>query len=284
MLLDPASAPGPARTPVDGGPAPVPVVPHVRAGSAVDAKRLRARLHAYLDAVGHGTMHLAALLETARQRAIFLVLTAPEGTYFGTWLQFAVCPRPHGLGLDLAALEALSQDVRRQGPAARAAALLARPARLGSLAAPAARGAAAPTKGTAYWQERLRRDAPDQLARIASGQLSLMQAVRRLGWASPTSSVVLTPIGVARLIVTRFTPAERREIVALVEDPSRLPDPQSRRRAYDRAAAALTPEARAAQVQHREDVRAQARVRDAARQRERRASSAAPAGAGAAAA
>jgi len=81
------------------------------------------------------------------------------------------------------------------------------------------------------------------------------------GIIAPKVTVTLTPMAVARAVVKHLTPAERAEVVDLLQHPERITDPQSRRASWARRRAEETPEARAAREQKAAAYRARANER-----------------------
>jgi hypothetical protein len=119
-----------------------------------------------------------------------------------------------------------------------------------------------PGTGTNYLLARLRRDRPDLLAQVADGLLPSAEAAAVVaGIVARKVSVSLTPMSFARAVVKHLTPAERAEVVDLLQHPERIPDPQSRSASWARRRAEETPEARAAREQKAAAYRARANER-----------------------
>ena len=78
-----------------------------------------------------------------------------------------------------------------------------------------------------YSLQRLKRDRPDLLEQVASGDLPSLQAVAELaGHRPPFSGVLVDPQNIARLIVSRLEPPQQEEVIDLVQHPERITDPE----------------------------------------------------------
>ncbi len=202
------------------------VVPHVRAGSHADAKLLRSRLQQVLAGVSRASETLELLVESARQHAIHLMLRGPDGRYFATWEAFCCAPLPYGLGVPAEAIaaEAIAAVIaERTDPRARARAVLEGPLLLQTRSAPRKGRAAAPARGMEYTLQRLKRDRPDLLERVASGELTVQAAAELAGHRPPLAGVLVEPQSIARLIVSRLEPQQQEEVIRLVQHPGRSP-------------------------------------------------------------
>jgi hypothetical protein len=198
-----------------------PELPRVRAGSHFDAKQLRARIQGVLAGVERAGDVLAALLEQAQARAIHLVLECPGGGYFRDFTEFATCPAPHGLGMAPALLEVLARE--HADPRRRARLVLEGPQLLLSRAAP--RKGRRGVRGIEYSLQRLKRDRPDLLAKVAAGELTIQAAAEQAGHRPPFSAVLVEPMSIARLVVSRLDDAQQRELLDLVRHPEKIVDP-----------------------------------------------------------
>jgi hypothetical protein len=176
---------------------------------------------------------LAVLAATAQEKRIFLVLEDERGRYFETWTDFCVAPVPWGLGLDQAMVARLVEehrDPRRRARLVLEAPLLLR-ARGGVPGHASTRSPGAPSRrgrlnGADYLLQRLKRDFPELLERVADGTLpSIAAAAEQAGLKQRKLRVLANPMAVARLIVTTFDPSAQREVVDLVEHPERITAP-----------------------------------------------------------
>ena len=158
--------------------------------------------------------------------------------------------------------------IRRQGVRADRAPTRDAPA---AGAAPDQRLTAA-DRGTTYKLARLKRDHPAVLERLARGELPSVEAAwEAAGFRVAHLKVFLDPMNIARVVVTRLSPAEQREVVDLVQHPEKITAPPHGRasaawRAFD--AARTTPEERARREAEREAKRVAARAELDARRRE----------------
>ena len=261
----------PVLTPPPAPAAPLPV-PHVRAGSHYDAKRLRGRIQQLLAAVDRADGQLRVLCQQARDKKIFLVLEDPRGRYFPDWTAFVTAPQPWGLGLDGGLVDALVEEAR--DPARRARLMLASDVVVGRQGVRSPRRLAATERGAQYKLARLKRDHPDVLERLARGELpSLKAAWAAAGFRTGEARVFLDPMNVARVVVTRLPPAAQREVVELLQHPERITAPPRGRtsaawRAFDEAR--TTPEERARREAERAARYAATRAAIDARKREQR--------------
>jgi hypothetical protein len=255
-------APPPPEAPAGPQPAaPVPDAPTVRAGSYYDAKVLRAKLQALLGELDRAHDHLAMLLDLAQERRIFLMLEGPDGQYFRDWTAFVVAPQPWGLGMSEALIAALVKEQR--DPQRRARLVLEGPQVLQTRAAPRKGRAAGTVRGLEYSLQRLRRDRPDLLEKVATGELpSIQAAAEAAGHRPPFSAVLVEPMAIARLAVSRLDEGQQRELIDLIQHPEKIIDPaHGRNPHWDHYRARTTPpdvlaqqraEAAAAKRAHRE--------------------------------
>jgi hypothetical protein len=272
-----AATTGPGLTPPTPA-APLPAPP-VRVGSYVDAKALRRKIQQLLAAIGRADEHVRCLCQTAREKQIYLLLEGPTGAYFRDWTEFVSAPVPWGLGLDAGLLEELARE--RSDPRRLARLALEGPLRLRPPGGqPGPRVAGAPrqrTSGSDYRLQRLKRDRPDLLRQLASGELpSVREAWHLAGLRSMEAGVLLDPQNVARLVVTRLTPAEQQEVLDLLQHPEQITPPRGRCPhwvAY--RARTVPPEVLAREARERAERRAAKQQRGLEYARERRAAAAA---------
>lgn len=224
--------PGLGTPPPPAAPAaPVPDVPNVRPGSTWDAKLLRGRIQTLLAEMDRAGDHLGALLETARDKHIYRMLESPTGGYFPDWTAFVTAPQPWGLGMDAALLEALVKEGR--DPHRRARLVLEGPPLLETRSAPRKGRAPAPrVRGTEYSLQRLKRDRPELLERVAAGELTIQAAAEQAGHRPALTGVLVEPQSLARLIVSRLDAAQQRELLDLVAHPEKITDPGHGTNAY----------------------------------------------------
>ena len=207
---------------------PVPAareLPPVRAGNVPDAKALRTRLQTLLQGLERADEVLFRLVAQAQVNRIYLVLEDPRGRFFKDWTSFCTAPRPWGLGISQALVDELAREQR--DPRRRARLTLEGPLLLQTRSAPRkGRAPASVTRGMEYSLQRLLRDRPDLLQRVASGELPSLQAAAELaGHRPPFSAVLVEPESLARLIVSRLEPAQQAEVIRLVQHPQEIPDP-----------------------------------------------------------
>lgn len=265
-------------TPLPTLPPPTPAlpVPPVRVGSRFDAKQLRARIQEALRGAELLDDRVRLMCTVARERAIYKLLEDGRGKYFASWSDFCCAPQPWGLGLDpgmLAELAREQADPRRRARLALEGPLAMRkrggqPGHASTQGGPA-RARKPRLYGGDYVLQRLRRDFPHLLARVATGELpNIKAAALEAGLTRPMLTCRYEPVAVARMVVTRFDPAQRREIAELVTRPETIPAPRNQRSAAWRRfqAEALGPEAFARQEAERE---AATKQREAERRRER---------------
>jgi hypothetical protein len=210
--------------------APVPQGPDVRPGSFVDAKRLRARLQQLLQALDRADETIRVLCQQARDRRVYLLLEGPDGRYFRDWTAFVTAPVPWGLGVDGGLVDALVKE--RRDPQRRARLVLERPDGLQDRAAPPGkkprrpRGSRPAVRGTEYDLFRLKRDHPEILQQLADGEIrSIREAAELAGLRPPLVTVLVDPMNLARLIVTRLDDAGQREVIRLVQHPREITAP-----------------------------------------------------------
>lgn len=257
-MLQPTTGTSDAAPLVSRAPAaPVPDVPRIRAGSYYDAKILRAKIQGLLSGLDRAGDRLASLLELAQERRIFMVLAAPDGAVFPDWTAFATTRCPWGLGLPPALVATLAEEQRdphrRARLALQSAVVLGRRGRQAG-PAPAVR-LTANDRGTAYKLARLKRDHPELLERLARGELpSIAAAWEAAGLDLPRLHLVVAPMPLARVVVTRLDGEQQRELVDLLTHPEKITAPP-----HGRASAAwkafedarTTPEQRAQQEAER---------------------------------
>lgn len=229
-MLEPSSLPVPPPPfEATGRPAaPLPEPPCVRPGSAYDAKRMRERILGLLAGLERAGDTLTTLLQTAREKAVYRMLTGPDGAYFPDWSSFCTCPAPWGLGLDAAALDALVREQR--DPRRKARLVLEGPPLLRTRAGP--RTGRPGVRGLEYTLARLRRDRVDLLERVAAGALSIQAAAELAGHKPPITGVLVEPQSIARLVVSRLDDDGQREVIRLVQHPREIPDPGHGRNPY----------------------------------------------------
>ena len=167
------------HTAVTPAPATAPLA-RIRAGSIDDAKKCRAVLQQLLASRATRSAYLETLATVAQSKQIHLLLRDGHGRFFTSWEAFVTAPLPHGLGVSLAVLDEVVKErtdlrviarrlLREDVPGQL---LLGRRSRR-RRADPATAGTTGPPPGTgrAYWLARLRRDRPDLLAQVESGEL-----------------------------------------------------------------------------------------------------------------
>ena len=233
MTLETSSIPTLAPT-VPAAPVPVPTV---RVGSHIDAKALRSKIQQLLAGIDRADEQVRLLCQTARERRIYLLLQGPDGTYFPDWSSFCVAPVPWGLGLDPGMLAELAKE--QADPKRRARLALEAPLALGRQGvnqnhrSRQNRQGAKPTRprlhGGEYVLQRLKRDFPHLLAKVATGELpNIKAAALAAGLARPMLTCRADPMAVARMVVSKFDLLERQEIVHLLTHPERITGPQGR--------------------------------------------------------
>jgi len=199
-------------------------VPNVRAGSHVDAKAMRARIQQLLAGIDRADEQLSVLCQAARDRKIYMLLEDPRGRYFTSWSDFCVAPVPWGLGLHPAMVEEVVKEQR--DPKRRARLALEGPLLLQTRAAPRkGRTARVPARGQEYSLQRLKRDRPDLLTRVATGELTIQAAAEQAGHRPPFTSVLVEPMAIARVVVSRLDEAQQRELLDLIRHPEQITDP-----------------------------------------------------------
>lgn len=208
--------------PALASPLPVPVPP-VHVGSHFDAKRLRAKLQGLLAGVERAGDVLGTLLATAKEKAIYAMLEGPDGAYFPDWTAFVTCPQPWGLGVEAGLVETLVKEHR--DPKRRARLVLEGPQLLLTRSAPRKGRQGQGVRGIEYSLQRLRRDRPELLERVAAGELTIQAAAELAGHRPPFSAVLVEPQAIARLVVSRLDDPGQREVVDLIAHPERIPDP-----------------------------------------------------------
>jgi hypothetical protein len=225
-------------TPILPPPAPATAVPvpRVRAGSRYDAKQLRARIQEALRGADLLDDRVRLLCETAREHKIHMMLEDGRGKFFESWTDFCVAAQPWGLGLDptlLAEVARESTDPRRRARLALEAPLAMK--RRGGQPGHASTHTGKPRQrkprlhGGEYVLQRLRRDFPHLLAKVATGELpNIKAAALAAGLARPMLTCRADPMAVARMVVVKFGPPERREIVDLLLHPERITGPRGR--------------------------------------------------------
>jgi hypothetical protein len=206
--------------------APLPEVPACRTGSHYDAKQLRAKIQQLLAAVDRAHDQVRLLCELARERQIHRMLEGPTGAYFRDFTEFCVAPQPWGLGLNEALIEELAKEHR--DPKRQARLVLEGPLLLQTRSAPrkGRDAATVPSRGTPYSLQRLKRDRPDLLERVAAGELTIQAAAEQAGHRPPFTGVLVEPQSLARLIVSRLDDAQQRQVVHLVLHPREITDPE----------------------------------------------------------
>lgn len=208
--------------------APVPALPRIRPGSRFDAKGLRSRILELLTDLDRAGDRLATLFELAQEKQIHLMLEAPAGGYFPDWTAFATTRPPWGLGLPPALATTLAAEQRdphrRARLALQSAVVLGRRGRQEG-PVPAVR-LTANDRGTAYKLARLKRDHPAILQQLADGTLpSIAAAWEAAGFHLPRLHLVVAPMPLARVVVTRLDGEQQRELVDLLTHPEKITAP-----------------------------------------------------------
>ena len=158
------------------------------------------------------------------------MLEDPHGCYFEDWTGFATSPQPWGLGMSRELIGELVKEQR--DPKRKARLVLEGPLLLQTRAAPRKGRTAAPARGFEYSLQRLKRDRPDLLERVASGDLTIQAAAELAGHRPPFSAVLVEPQSIARLIVSRLEPPQQEELIDLVRHPERITDPEHGRNSF----------------------------------------------------
>ena len=198
-------------------------VPHVRPGSCWDAKVLRGKIQELLARIDRADEQVRLLCHLAQERAIFKMLEAPDGRYFDSWHAFVTAPVPWGLGVAPDLVAELVKEHR--DPKRKARLVLEAPQLLLTRSAPRKGRTAAPARGIDYSLQRLKRDRPDLLERVASGELTIQAAAEEAGHRPPFTGVLVEPMAIARLVVSRLDAPQQRELIDLVQHPERITDP-----------------------------------------------------------
>ncbi len=234
MLETPATPPVVPSTPA------VPVPPaRVRVGSHVDAKAMRSRIQQLLAGIDRADEQVRVLCQAARAAKIYMVLEDQRGKYFTSWSDFCVAPVPWGLGLDEGVLAEVAKE--QADPKRQARRVLEGPLLLQTRAAPRkGRATRVPARGLEYSLQRLKRDRPDLLTKVATGELTIQAAAEQAGHRPPMAGVLVEPMSLARLVVSRLDEAQQRELLHLVQHPAEITDPGHGTNAYWEAYLART--------------------------------------------
>jgi hypothetical protein len=181
---------------------------------------------------------LPALLDTALRHRVWERLLDAYGAPFSSWRAFCLAPRPFGLGIDGRMVQALLDEATNPRLRARELARGAKPLLPHGVkrrqATEATTARVAPGTSAAYLVAKLKRDAPEYVNRLAAGEFpSAHAAAVAAGIATPTFTLRLEPVCIARQLIKRLSPADVRRVVELVTNQEWLtgPDGNAQRRA-----------------------------------------------------
>ena len=213
----------------------------LRAGSRDDAKKARGILQALLGDAQRRSVYFETLLEAARVKHIYLLLEDAQGRPFPSWEQFVTAAVPWGLGVSAAAIELILTERDDHALRARLLAADAKPLlpqgkrHTRETAGTAAR--CAPGTSSHYLVARLARDHPEYIERLRAGEFrSAHEAAVAAGIATPSFTLRLEPVAIARQLLKLARPLDVQRVVALLTDPGWLNGPlgnAQRRRPVD---------------------------------------------------